>query len=276
MATPAFSHLFTRLKLGAFDLQHRVVLTCRSESLTAEFRDYCLARATEGGLVICTVTPTQDTDVARLPSPGLQTAAQVNHWRSVTEAIHLRHGLAIARIGDVPWTRASWPDADEIDEILASYRTAAENAGDAGFDGVELVATKGSFPERLLSAPDVLSSALQTLMVVWPRSRVALSMSLPETPEQLDAAGEAIRALGNLGIAYTHLTPGDPRTAIGADRIMELRSCFPGGILVSGEWSLSSAHSAVRDGVLDAVGPVAAFDRDAKLPEVWRTALAAS
>jgi N-ethylmaleimide reductase len=275
MTITAFPHLFSHLKLGAFDLSHRIFLSCRSELLAVGLREYCAARITEGGLAICTVTPADVDTPANPSSPGLQAAAEVNDWRKVTSAIHERGGVAVARIGDVPWQGASWPNADEVDEALDAYRRAAENAGDAGFDGVELVATKGSFPERLLSAPDVLSSALQTLLVVWPRSRVGLGMSLPETGDDLDAAGDAIRALGNVGLAYTHLARSDLCKAIDADRItMELKACFPGGILVSGNWTLPVANSAVRDGMLDAVGPLPAVDRDSELPESWRTALA--
>lgn len=301
MNPPAPPHLFSPLKLGALDLGHRIFLACRRESLPPDiqdpaaspFADYYAARSTEGGLVTCTVTPERLSHEGQLMQTGLQTALQVNRWRKVTDAIHARGGLAVARVGNSPWLGVSWPDADQIDEALVSYRTAAENAGDAGFDGVELVGTRGSLPEQLLRAPaptsgttgalgdtpntDFLAAAIQTLLVVWPRERVGLAISFPEGAPQLDTAGRAFESLSRAGIAYTHFNAVDAPHPMDATLVpTELRQRFPGAILVSGEWSLGAADAAIRSGLVDAVGPHFAFEADADLPEKWRAAMDAS
>jgi N-ethylmaleimide reductase len=285
--------LFAPLRLGALELEHRIVLAGAPHGLgvTAvgepdpSLAVYFAERATPGGLVICAAAP--------VPSPhprvpGLHSTSQANAWRNATGGVHARGGLAMAQIGDAGNDAPQWPDLNGIEAALNAYRTAAENAGDAGFDGVELLGTRGTLPERLLrgsgsqshapvsaNTPDgttFLVEALQALLSTWPASRVGVCLSLPSDAAQLAIARDLLTSLNAVGLAYAHLTSPDDahRSATLADMTAPLRAVFQGRLIVSGDWTVAAAAAAVEGGEADAVGFGRAFALHADLPQRLR------
>jgi N-ethylmaleimide reductase len=119
-------------------------------------------------------------------TPGIHTAAQIDGWKRVTDAVHAQGGLiflqlmhtgrishpsllpggatpvapsAVAAEGQV--YTATGPknfvvprtlEADQIAGITNEYRLATRHALRAGFDGVELHAASGYLPEQFLSS----------------------------------------------------------------------------------------------------------------------------
>ena len=269
-------NLLTRLKLGALQLGHRIVLigqpglagTGRPGEALRSLADHYRTHTLEASLVICTIAPIQD--CANGPVLSIRSAREVNGWRTVVEAIHASGAIAVARIGAARAVGEQLPNTDQVDDALNAYRAAADNASDAGFDGVELVGTHGSLPERLLSvsrdltgntdwSPDDLSGAnfltgaLQTLFGTWPPDRVGLSLSLPQGAGQLGLVSRALRSLDEL--AYVHLTVGSrqPRPVV-QSIAMQVRPIFRSGLIVSGSWTPQDAEAAIAAGELDAAG----------------------
>ena len=224
-----------------------------------------------GGLVLFAAAPLAPTP-ASAAIPGIHNAVQVNHWREVTAAVRSRGGIAIAQLGDATRSHGRPPDLDEIDAALDAYRNAAENAGDAGFEGVELLASQGSLAECLLwpgraSCPGcsdvpgpggLLVAAAEALIGVWNADRVGVSLPLPgELPVRRGYA-QVLVSLADLGLAYLHLVmqrthrPGDTGAVLGA-----LRSTFGGGVILSADLEPAIAAQLVASGAADAIG----FDR---------------
>lgn len=254
--------LLAPLQLGAFSLSHRVVMpptrrdgvalpgSAPDTPMVAHYEQ----RATRGGLVIAEtayVCPAGHLETGR---PGLYSIDQVNRWRDVTDAVHRHGGTVLAHLG-YAWDQ---PDAQaDMDKVLEDYRSAAENASDAGFDGIELDASTGSLPAHLLerdpaSAPAPLLAIVHTLCAVWEPSRIGIGMSARGTPQTL--AG-----LGPLGLAYLRI----------AGRSKE--PCAPRGeapglaILLSGSFDMAAAACAVSTGEAAAIGFEDGFVTDSDL-----------
>ncbi len=187
--------LFTPLTLGPLTLQHRVVMAPLTRMRaspdgnvpTALNALYYAQRATPGSLLIAEATPVSWQGHGHPNVPGIHTAAQVEGWRRVTEAVHERGGFiflqlwhtgrvshsshqkdgaapvgpsAIAAQGttiDAGWRSLPYevPRALELSEMPAlvdSWRRAAAHAMQAGFDGVEVHGANGYLLEQFLQS----------------------------------------------------------------------------------------------------------------------------
>ena len=117
-------------------------------------------------------------------TPGIYTPEQVEGWKLTTSAVHAAGGLIFAQLfhagrvshsvfspdgrppvspsaiaaegqvftdaGLVPYEAPRALELDEIAQVIAQYRTAADNAMAAGFDGVELHGAHGYLPDSFL------------------------------------------------------------------------------------------------------------------------------
>ncbi len=300
--------LFVPWQCGAYTLSHRVVLPALSLSLarthgvpTPDMAAFYARRTTPGGLVVCE-TASVSAGMARPDAPGLHSAEQVNHWRLVTDAVHEAGGVAVAQLGlggdmvRVPGQAAPGLDEDRMEQFLLDYRSAAENASDAGFDGVELQAAHGALPVRLLHGelPDCapayrdsaekgfrfLEEALASLVGVWGRDRVGLCLA-PVRPENgrrlggLDTLAfysRLLRHVDSIGIAwlqvvepgYGGVLPPPARPALPRMSTL-LRPYFPGALVIAGGLDGRSAREELRSGRAQGVAFGRSFLSDANL-----------
>ena len=187
--------LFTPLQLGPYTLQHRVVLAPLTRMRadpdghvpTALNAAYYAQRATPGGLLITEATPVSRQGHGHPCVPGIHTAAQVQGWRRVTDAVHARGGLifmqlwhtgrvshsshqpdgaapvgpsAVAAQGrtiDAHWQPVPYEvpralEAAEMAPLVDTWAAAAANAVAAGFDGVEVHGANGYLLEQFLQS----------------------------------------------------------------------------------------------------------------------------
>lgn len=278
MSPAPFAALFTPLTLGAFELAHRVVMStpARHRARAAGIPTALMAlhhgqRASAGGLVISEAIAVRREGLPSPEAPGLFTSEQANLWRPVTDAVHARGGIILAqlghgRAGDVhPWA------APTLDTAVGSFRDAAENAGDAGFDGVELQAGGGGWVEQLMrdgALPDdgagAVADLVQALAAVWGGTRVGISLAagLDDTRRQL------LHELHRLGIAYLRL-PALP----GLSDLRALRLCFAGAVLAAAEPDAAQAAQAVAAGDVAAAVFERSFIANPDLPERLRAGL---
>ncbi len=103
------SSLFSPLRLGPFELAHRVVMApltrMRAErpgnvphALNVE---YYGQRASRGGLVIAEGTQISPRGQGMPATPGIHSDAQIEGWRAVTDAVHARGGLIFLQLWHV-------------------------------------------------------------------------------------------------------------------------------------------------------------------------------
>lgn len=270
--------LFTPLQIGDIALRHRVVVGpwplrrarpprgVPTPSMVAHYAQ----RATPGGLIVC--EPVQVAPGGASGSaPGLYAAEQVNLWRDVTDGIHARGAYAVAHLchpGALLTGRLA-----TLEAVLEDYRSAAENAGDAGFDAVELDAAPGSVPASLIAgysslpglAPDgargllLLTDVVQALMGVWPAHRVGVWLSGSR------AAVPLAERLAALDIGYLHADAAEPAA------IAQLRGAFAGPLVLAAPGRAVPADVlACAGGVADALSFGEAFVLEPDLVEMLR------
>src|ERR1700753_1281907 len=104
-----FPHLFSPLKIGPYELDHRVVMapltrlradkpTLAAWAMTAE---YYSQRATRGGLIIAEASPVVVSGFGNSRVPGVYTEDQVAGWRRVIDAIHAKGGIVFLQLWHV-------------------------------------------------------------------------------------------------------------------------------------------------------------------------------
>ncbi len=101
--------LFTPVRAGAFNLQHRVVLAPLTRMRSdmpgnvpgAAMREYYQQRATPGGLLIAEATFVSRQGNGGYGSPGIEDDAQVAGWRSVVDAVHSKGARFVLQLWHV-------------------------------------------------------------------------------------------------------------------------------------------------------------------------------
>jgi N-ethylmaleimide reductase len=104
-----YPSLFSPLKVGPYQLQHRVVLApltrMRAEKPGLSPRplnaEYYRQRATPGGLLIAEATPVVATGHGNPGVPGIYTEQQIKGWREVVDAVHAKGGLIFLQLWHV-------------------------------------------------------------------------------------------------------------------------------------------------------------------------------
>lgn len=179
------------IQFGDLTLKNRVVMAPLTRSRATDDRvptemmaEYYAQRAS-AGLIISEATVISEEANGYLNTPGLFSAAQVQGWKKVTDAVHAQQGLIVAQLWHVG--RVSHPDLlngetpvsasnvqqeghvsllrpkrpyvaprpleiSEIKNIIQQFKQAAINAKEAGFDGVELHAANGYLIDQFLQS----------------------------------------------------------------------------------------------------------------------------
>ena len=169
-------------ELGDLSLANRMVVAPMTRSRAVEGNvpnplaaTYYLQRAS-AGLIVTEATQVSPQGVGYIRTPGIHSAEQVAGWRKVTEAVHGAGGKIFLQLWHVG--RISHPDFHdgalpvapsaiaaegtvftaqgpkpmvtpralalaELPGIVAQFRAGAENAKQAGFDGVEIHGANG-------------------------------------------------------------------------------------------------------------------------------------
>lgn len=271
------SPLFTPLRMGAFELAHRVVMPAiarrRARPVgipTPMMAEHYAQRASAGGLIVGEPTGVSADGHGDAAEPGLHNAEQVNHWRRVTDAVHARGALMLAQLehrGRLSAFGCAWSagttatTTDAIDLLVEDFRNAAENAGDAGFDGVELQAGGGSTVEQILlhsasaeAGAHAVADLVGALAAVWGAERVGIHLPWPS-----QAAALLLADLYRLGIAYV-------RGAAPAQEAAVPRSARGCVWIAAGACSADEAAAGISAGRFDAADFGLAFVANPDLP----------
>ena len=104
-----FPSLFSPLKVGRYQLQHRVMLAPLTRMRAAKpslaprplNAEYYAQRATPGGLLIAEASPVMATGFGAPGVPGIYTEAQIAGWREVVDAVHAKGGIIFLQLWHV-------------------------------------------------------------------------------------------------------------------------------------------------------------------------------
>ena len=314
--------LFRPLDLGDLHLKNRIVLAPMTRGRAGETRipnalmaDYYVQRSS-AGLLITEATVISAQGNGWIGSPGIYTEEMVAGWQHVTRKVHetgtplflqLWHcgrashsdfhdgvlplsASAVKLGGDfihTPFGKKEYetPRSMTLEEIRATikdYKTAAGNAKEAGFSGVELHAANGYLINQFLDAKTnqrtdeyggslenryrFLREALASLLEIWPSNRVGVRLS-PNgvfndmgSPDFRQIYLYTIRELNKLNLGYVHImdglafgfhNQGEPMT------LAEFRKEYDGIIMGNCGYSQQEAEQRLAVGHAD----LAAFGR---------------
>lgn len=184
------SALFQPLQAGALSLPNRILMapltrarSDRGHLPNALMAEYYAQRA-GAGLIIAEATMVMEGNCSFVSEPGIYSEAQVEGWKTVTDAVHYRGGRIFLQLwhggrachpvlndgaipvapsaipitngeihtpqGTMPYVTPRKLSDDEIPGIVAGFRKAAENAKAAGFDGVEVHGANGYLIDEFL------------------------------------------------------------------------------------------------------------------------------
>ena len=185
------AELNSALQVGDFTIKNRLVLSPLTRARSGVERipndlmlEYYQQRA-NAGLIITEATVISPKAVGYANTPGLWSQEQAQAWNKIVEAVHAQGSKIVVQLwhvgrishpdlldGDIPVAPSAIQPAgevsllrpkrafvtpralshEEIQEIVAQYRNAAEQAKAAGFDGVELHAANGYLIDQFLQS----------------------------------------------------------------------------------------------------------------------------
>ncbi|GAA4483438.1 alkene reductase [Actinoallomurus oryzae] len=315
----AMNELFEPVKIGKLDLRNRLVMSPMTRSrvvdagrvndLTVEY----YAQRADAGLIITEGIQPSVIGQGYIWTPGLHDAAQTEAWRAVTEAVHARGGRIFAQImhggrvghpylypddalpvGPSPipsGEKLFTPDGlldhptpreltlEDIARTVEDFATAARNAVEAGFDGVELHGANGYLIQQFLadgsnrrtdayggSIPNRIRFAVEVVRAVADAvgpERVGLRVSPGGTANGVSESDSEelyralLRELAPLGLAYLHVMELGDRALT-----RTLRAEWPGALILNPHPTPEALSSparpehgveALREGVADAI-----------------------
>lgn len=322
--------MFEPYQMGSIELSNRIIMApmTRSRAIGNVANDmiaeYYTQRASAGLIISEGIAPSPNgLGYARIP--GLFNEAQVASWKKVTDAVHYAGGKifaqlmhtgrvshsanmpagakvvapsAIAATGDI-WTdtEAMQPmpvpsamTADEVASTILEYVQSAQNAIDAGFDGIELHGANGYLLEQFLNpgvnqrtdnyggsienrARFVIEVAKAVADKIG-KEKVGLRIS-PYNPYNSMPAYDAVFAtydylskeLNNIGIAYLHMIDYAARaTEEGQALIQTIRNNFTNTLILNGGYNRERAEEVLTNGLADAVSFGSPFVSNPNLP----------
>lgn len=304
------AELNSTLQVGDFTIKNRLVLAPLTRARSGAQRipndlmvEYYQQRA-NAGLIITEATVISPKAAGYANTPGLWSQEQAQAWHKIVEAVHAQGSKIVVQLwhvgrishpdlldGDTPVAPSAIQPAgevsllrpkrpfvtpralshEEIQEIVAQYRNAAEQAKAAGFDGVELHAANGYLIDQFLQSSTnhrddeyggaienrarLLLQVVDTFIEVWGAGRVGVHLAPrgdshdmgDENP--LATFGYVVEQLDqrNIGFIFT-------REYEAADSLLpQLRPKFKGVWIANEGLTADAAKRILATGQADAV-----------------------
>ena len=319
--------LFDPLKVGEIKLDNRIVMAPMTRSRADEqgvqpafVAEYYRQRAS-AGLIITEATNVSPMAKGYVRTPGIYTPEQLESWRPVADAVHARGGRVFMQVFHTG--RIALPDflpegarpvapspvrargqnytdegmkefvtpheltVEEIRQTVRDFASAAANAVEAGFDGVELHAASGYLVQQFLATnanlrtdeyggsvenrARFLFEVLDAIIEVVGAGRVGVKFS-PRMPfndiEERDAEElytYILKRLSGRGLAYVHV--GD-FTGEGWHAL--LRPVFEGVYFAGAGLTKESGEGLLANGLADAVVYGTKFISNPDLPRRFK------
>ena len=144
-----FPHLFSPLKVGPYQLAHRLMMAPLTRMRAARpslaprplNAEYYAQRATPGGLIIAEASPVMATGFGNPGVPGIYSEHQIEGWREVVDAVHANGGvifLQLWHVGRVSHSSfqpgGALPVAPSAVAISADYKTMTAEGKAAAYE----------------------------------------------------------------------------------------------------------------------------------------------
>ncbi len=320
--------LFSPVNLGDLVLPNRILMApltrCRADAEhvpTPMMATYYAQRAS-AGLLIAEATMIAEGNSAFWREPGIHSAAQVAGWKRVTDAVHVAGGRIVLQLwhggraahpalndgqqpvsasalaiqdsvntpqGKLPYVMPRALADEEIPQVVAQFRTAAENAKAAGFDGVEVHGANGYLLDQFLrdgtnhrdgpyggsleNRARLLLEVTDAVIGVWGAGRVGVRISpLNSYNDIADSDPVALtahvaRQLDSRRLAYLHVMRADFFGKQTGDVVSAARQNYQGNLVVNMGYGVEEASQVVGRGAAAAVAFGAVFIANPDLVE---------
>jgi len=320
--------LFTSLKLGALNVPNRIFMApltrCRAgdEHIpNALMAEYYVQRAS-AGLIIVEATMAIEGNSAFWKGPGIYSSDQIAGWKQVTDAVHAADGRIFLQIwhggrachpllnrgaqpvapspiaitndevrtpeGKKPYVIPRELRDDELPDIVAGFKKAAENAKAAGFDGIEIHGANGYLLDEFLrdgankrtgpyggsfeNRAHLTLEVLEAVSSVWGSDRVGLRISpLNSYNSMIDSDPIGLftwlaTRLNDYNLAYLHVMRGDFYQQQSGDVMTPIRQHYKGMLIGNMGYTGEEADRDVAAGKIDAVAFGTSFLANPDLP----------
>jgi len=327
--------IFSKYKMGDLEFSNRMVMAPMTRCRAIEGNvpnplavTYYTQRAS-AGLIITEGSQVSPHGIGYDRTPGIHSAPQVAGWKKVTEAVHKAGGKIFLQLwhvgrvshpdflgGELPVAPSALPvdgevhtplgkkkfvipralELDDLPGIVEQFRKGAQNAKDAGFDGVEIHGANGYLLDQFLrdgsnrrtdnyggSLENRLRLPLEVteaVVGVWGFDRVGYrisphfsSCSMSDTnPRQ--TFSHFAKELNNIGIGYIHIVePVGGRlgtTAPDAKLAPIIHEIFEGTLILNGGYDSRSGNEVIEKGDADLISFGVPFLANPDLPERFR------
>jgi len=310
--------LLSDFQLGNLSLKNRVVMPpltrgrAVNKGIPNDLMAEYYAQRAGAGLIITEGTFISNQADGWVNAPGIYTEAQTEGWTKVVSAVNAKdtpifmqlwhcgrasHSnfhdgkLAVAPSaiaikedyihtpnGKQPHETPRALETEEIPQIVADYKKAAENAKKAGFDGVEIHSANGYLLDSFLQSKTnkrsdryggslenryrFLQEVVEAVIGVFPANRVGVRIS-PNgvyndmgSPDYRETFLYVAKELNRFGLAYLHILDGlgfgfhelgDPMT------LVEFKEVFKSPIMGNCGYTQETAEEAIQAGNADLI-----------------------
>jgi len=316
--------LFDPLVIGDLELKNRIVMSALTRQRASEARvpnalmaDYYAQRA-GAGLILTEATSVMPMGVGYHRTPGIWSREQIEGWKLVTQAVHDAGGKIfvqlwhVGRISDPIFLDGELPVAPspitpaghvsqlrperpyvtpraltttEIQEVVQAFRDGAQNAQDAGFDGVEIHAANGYLIDQFLqdstntrddeyggsiaNRARLLLEIVDACILVWGASRIGVHLAprgdVSDMGDSNPAAtfSHVAQELGKRKIGFICSRDPFDDQYLGAT----LKREFGGVFIANQGFDKANAERVIADGAADAVAFGVQFLANPDLPK---------
>ncbi|NEO16399.1 MULTISPECIES: alkene reductase [unclassified Moorena] len=314
----SLSKLLSPFELGDLSLKNRVVMPPLTRGRAVNLGipndlmvEYYTQR-TGVGLIITEGTFISPQANGWVNAPGIYTLEQTEGWKKVVSGVHSKNTplflqlwhcgrashssfhdgkLAVAPSaikineeyvhtpkGKQPHETPRALETEEIPQIVEDYKKAAENAKEAGFDGVEIHSANGYLLDSFLQSKTnqrtdnyggsienryrLLKEVIEAVITVFPVNRVGVRLSPNGVFNDMGSVDYretflyVAKELNSYGLAYIHLLDGlafgfhelgEPMT------LAEFKNVFDGPIIGNCGYTKETAEAAIQEGVADLI-----------------------
>lgn len=316
--------LLEEYQLGDLNLKNRVIMASLTRGRatnpdlipTPIMAEYYAQRAS-AGLILSEGTWVNSQSIGFINVPGMYTRNQVEGWKVITKAVHDNGGLIFSQLGHIgagahpdlqngelplgpsavniqsqSFTPEGFKDTvtpremtmADIHNTIQDYKRAAQNAKDAGFDGIEIHAIVDMLIPQFLSTATnkrtdkyggnienrarIVFDILDAVMEVWASNRVAIKFSpvmisnvgiVKPDGETIDLFKYILKKLDLYNLAFLHIVgpsedlSGTPVEDLQENYFAHFRNNYSGRIVANLGFTKESGNAILKEGYADLV-----------------------
>jgi len=327
--------LLQSYQMGDLTLKNRVIMApmTRSradnkENAPTDLHVGYYRQRSSAGLIISEGSQVSERAVGYINTPGIYSEAQAEGWRKVTEAVHEQDGKIFIQLwhcgrishpkfhnGEKPLAPSAvnpnikifTPDGEEdsvepkamtiteIKETVQEFKKAAQNAKDAGFDGIELHSSNGYLFHQFFNANSnirtdeyggsipnrarFLFEVIEAVGEIWEENRIGVRLNpslnndfgIIATKESIPTFDYIVEKLNAYDLAYLHLS--EPFTDVSEiDYLVpniakHYRPIYQSTLMINNGFDQKKGNEVIEKGTADLVSFAKLFISNPDLPK---------